>query len=476
MTQEEKKLLLQDLSGRLMYGVKIQRPDLFCPSEMITEELIAIDRDCINDNGIPIEYVKPYLRLMSSMTLEEKEKYHSLCYEEEREEFEFGEWVTRVYYHDTIESIDWLNTHHFDYRGLIEKGLALEAPKNMYRYFEIQIVGGNVGEHPKVSSIVCKLSDILDADIVKNGGWIEDLPTELSSDLILWMPNIVNEEPKHYPHKKVGSVLICSKVMREGYRKIDAVSRIFKLHGNAVIAIYKDTTPFTFELIDALGNVWYKGFDLSELSEAILKFYKFTKEAVRIQTKREDVDIHLDDEIKNTLDGLIQTNIKLQKHIETSCGNRFFGNISTRCQKLFPSFKINSNYMFVSPRNSNKETLTSNDMVLYSSNNTYSGENKPSVDSPTQIKLYELYPNINFMIHGHAIISGVGEVTTNNYRLCGDGREVNEILDVVDTNEKSFVVNLKNHGFLIGANSLNSLNELVDKIISTANIKITNQD
>lgn len=132
--------------------------------------------------------------------------------------------------------------------------------------------------------------------------------------------------------------------------------------------------------------------------------------------------------------------------------------------------------MFVSPRNSNKETLTSNDMVLYSSNNTYSGENKPSVDSPTQIKLYELYPNINFMIHGHAIISGVGEVTTNNYRLCGDGREVNEILDVVDTNEKSFVVNLKNHGFLIGANSLNSLNELVDKIISTANIKITNQD
>ena len=27
---------------------------------------------------------------------------------------------------------DWLNKHHFDYRGLIEKGLALEAPEGMY--------------------------------------------------------------------------------------------------------------------------------------------------------------------------------------------------------------------------------------------------------------------------------------------------------------------------------------------------------
>lgn len=341
---------------------------------------------------------------------------------------------------------------------------------------KIQIVGGNFGINQKPSSVVNKISEILDTNNVLNGGSIKDLPTELSSDLILWMPNIINEEPKHYPNKKVGSVLICSKVMREGYRKIDAISRIFKLHGNAVIAIYKDTIPFTFELIDALGNVWYKGSDISELSESILKFYNFTKEAVRVQTKREDIDIHFDNEITNTLNGLIQTNIKLQKHIETSCGNRFFGNISTRCQKLFPSLKINSKYMFVSPRNSDKETLTSDDMVLYSSNNTYSGKNKPSVDSPTQIKLYELYPNINFMIHGHAMISDIGEVNTNNYRLCGDTREVNEILDVVDTDEESFVINLKNHGFLIGANSLSLLDELVNKIISNANIKITNQD
>ena len=479
ITQKDRELLFKDLSARLPYHVRVK---VWLKDETTEEGVLDLEhnyadvlRDAFYYNKIVD--IKPYLRPMSSMTNEEKKEYYKLCiskFIKAGPGYTYDGWWE---YYDTTASIDWATKKMFDYRGLINKGLALEAPKDMYRKnIEIQIVGGNIGINPKVSSIVNKLSDILDADIVKNGGWIEDLPIELSSDLILWMPNIVNEEPKHYPHKKVGSVLICSKVMREGYRKIDAVSRIFKLHGNAVIAIYKDTTPFIFELIDALGNVWYKGSDLSELSKAILKFYDFTKEAVRVQTKREDIDIHLDNEILNTLDGLIQINIKLQKHIETSCGNRFFGNISTRCQKLFPSFKINSNYMFVSPRNSNKESLTSDDMVLYSSDNTYSGNNKPSVDSPTQIKLYKLYPNINFMIHGHAVISGIGEVNTNNYRLCGDTREVDEILEVVNTDEKSFVVNLKNHGFLIGANSLNSLNELVDKIISNANIKITNQD
>ena len=35
---------------------------------------------------------------------------------------------------NTLESYDWLNKHHFDYRGLIEKGLALKAPKGMYNF------------------------------------------------------------------------------------------------------------------------------------------------------------------------------------------------------------------------------------------------------------------------------------------------------------------------------------------------------
>lgn len=62
-----------------------------------------------------MENIKPYLRPMSSMTKEEKKEYNKLlCWRSPKKVF------------------DWLNAHHFDYRGLIKKGLALEAPKEMY--------------------------------------------------------------------------------------------------------------------------------------------------------------------------------------------------------------------------------------------------------------------------------------------------------------------------------------------------------
>jgi len=143
MTQEDKELLLKDLCARLPYGVRISLEyenkhlegtlDAVYPIEddrVIIDNLSEAIAYCnVRCGGFHIEEnnIKPYLFPLSSMTEEQKKEYHNLCSEEEREEIEFGEWVTRVYYHNTIESIDWLNAHHFDYRGLIERGLALDA-------------------------------------------------------------------------------------------------------------------------------------------------------------------------------------------------------------------------------------------------------------------------------------------------------------------------------------------------------------
>jgi hypothetical protein len=74
------------------------------------------------------DYIKPYLRPMSSMTEEEEKEYKTISIWGEVRE-------SKSHYTDicpTIEGYDWLNAHHFDYRGLIEKGLALEAPEGMY--------------------------------------------------------------------------------------------------------------------------------------------------------------------------------------------------------------------------------------------------------------------------------------------------------------------------------------------------------
>lgn len=152
------------------------------------------------------------------------------------------------------------------------------------------IVGGNFGKTPRSSGVISKMIKFLPRVDSVNGGQILDLPLKPESNLILWMPNIDNEEPKHYPVKPVGSVLICSKVMHDSVTRIEAISRIFKMHGNAVICITKkQASPnpvFDFELIDALGNTWYLGTDLQKLCEAIVRFYDFTMSAVRIPSEK----------------------------------------------------------------------------------------------------------------------------------------------------------------------------------------------
>ena len=112
MEQEKKELLLKDLSARLFYGVIIE--GLEHPEIMTIKHLAIV-------SVMSTEPYKPYLRPMSSMTEEEKKEYHELC------DSYYG------IYFDSIDSIDWLNSNHFDYRGLIPKGLALEAPEVMYK-------------------------------------------------------------------------------------------------------------------------------------------------------------------------------------------------------------------------------------------------------------------------------------------------------------------------------------------------------
>ena len=130
MTQEDKILLLRDLCGRLLYGVKayiknwskldrkyyegiytVESIDpslnnIFADSERSSVEIIVGHYDY---------EIKPYLFPMSSMIEEQKKEYNLL-----------RNMVDKELY-DNWESIDYLNSHHFDYRGLIDKGLAIDA-------------------------------------------------------------------------------------------------------------------------------------------------------------------------------------------------------------------------------------------------------------------------------------------------------------------------------------------------------------
>ena len=68
---------------------------------------------------------------MSSMTKEEEKEYNQLCYNcQEQDSVDYN--ITELDRTQLIYVVDWLNAHHFDYRGLIPMGLVLEAPEGMY--------------------------------------------------------------------------------------------------------------------------------------------------------------------------------------------------------------------------------------------------------------------------------------------------------------------------------------------------------
>ena len=130
MTQEEEKnLLLKDLCSRLPYGVRYRHftwndeyGETYIAAQIYSINTDGYVKNCHDDETVYIDNVRPYLFPLSSMTEEQKKEYQYIT---ER-------WMNDPAY-SISDSIDWLNKHHFDYRGLIEKGLALEAPEEMYK-------------------------------------------------------------------------------------------------------------------------------------------------------------------------------------------------------------------------------------------------------------------------------------------------------------------------------------------------------
>lgn len=131
MTPEEKSLLIKDLCARLPYGVQVQ--DTRCGINGKLHDMLVFPlykgndvhdyiattnfyTDCYYDD---ITLFKPYLFPLSSMTEEQDKEYALLQTSAGKEGF--------LYAWNCANMIDWLNKNHFDYNGLIRKGLAIDA-------------------------------------------------------------------------------------------------------------------------------------------------------------------------------------------------------------------------------------------------------------------------------------------------------------------------------------------------------------
>lgn len=137
MTQEDKELLLRDLCARLPYGVhccilnlnKTIKEDNDIIYGIVGDNIVTLKSD---KNKCYMYYqIKPYLRPISSITEEEKEEIKPFFSEFKDE---FGKRVLIVRQNKMFLYQDWLNAHHFDYRGLIEKGLVIEVTEENNPY------------------------------------------------------------------------------------------------------------------------------------------------------------------------------------------------------------------------------------------------------------------------------------------------------------------------------------------------------
>ena len=130
MEREDKELLLKDLCARLPYGVKAKYygSDEECECWDTIEGIYPMDDEIvIGQYGLSVDMIKPYLFPLSSMTEEQKKEYNRWKHEVPVCHYEYGDVVEELELFDSPESFEYLIENHFDYRGLIPKGLANDA-------------------------------------------------------------------------------------------------------------------------------------------------------------------------------------------------------------------------------------------------------------------------------------------------------------------------------------------------------------
>lgn len=132
MTNEEKESLLKDLCARLPYGVIVHFNEGIGEDDEVLYSYRENGKHTQFNDGYFVDEFKPYLRPMKSMTTKEENELFELYHNIELEEVKKSRDYCKAAYLRDNARYDWLNAHHFDYRYLIEKGLALEAPKGMY--------------------------------------------------------------------------------------------------------------------------------------------------------------------------------------------------------------------------------------------------------------------------------------------------------------------------------------------------------
>ena len=325
-------------------------------------------------------------------------------------------------------------------------------------------------ENGKPSGLIKKMYDILkenknyEIDFY-NGGNYEKLKELVESaknyEIIFWMANVPNELEKVRDVKNVNPFAIVIGSKRNHYHEytfVEILNKALLQRNNLTIEFSKneDNKNFKMLLFDPLGTTWYKGYDLENLVENMTNRINFILTTRRERTFKADGEINIpnhEEFFQYTRD---VANI-FHKTINHADGvTRFLGNAS---------FKLN-NKIYVTRRDVDKALINKENFVesfLKNDKVYYYGDFKPSKDTVVQVRLYEMLPNINYMVHSHCYSDKAP--FTNTPVPCGALDEIDEILEVIkndynnDFSLSYYKFNLKGHGTIIMAKTIEELKQ-----------------
>ena len=301
----------------------------------------------------------------------------------------------------------------------------------------------------------CNLSDSLDG----GGKW---------ADAIFWFPNVPNDKEKirnvkeRFPNK----LLVTSKRNNGEYSFMELVNRALGAKANLVVEFTKlHDKVYAGRVFDPLGAVWcdYTA-NFGDVTDKLLNRLEYLHSVTRIRSYSVSKTEILPPNKSSFFKLIRKYADDFHDLIMPAEGvQRFLGNVSFRCTHGgFPSFRGNDGHIFVSKRNVDKRNLGASSFVATRLDENgdvqYWGPNKPSVDTPIQLRLYERLPNVNYMLHAHVYVDGA---PFSNYPVpCGAVEEVDKVMGLVDPNNTDFAINLLGHGSVVFAKNVEYLKDI----------------
>lgn len=358
---------------------------------------------------------------------------------------------------------------------------------------KVLVVGGTFDrEGGRPSSMVASIIECISKDpeidvTAVNGGLVDDLcqdilPTVVDFKVVLWFANVSNDEAKFRDVKAINPkcILVTSKRNDDSkYTFAELISRALAIKANLTIEFSKESSGlFNMMLFDPLGNVFYDGFNIAEMCSyltcRIHQLLAFTRVPTVQETALAFPTVPNETQFFNfahSCADIFHNLIRPAKGTE-----RFLGNMSFRCQNGFPSFRGENGIVYVSRRNVDKSDINADSFVpaflTEDTTTKYFGDNKPSVDTPVQLRLYKLFPWANYMLHAHCYVDTFGMpetvmLHTENPIPCGALEEVNEICRLASKytfkyslTPRLLAINLAGHGCILIAKDVTIFEEL----------------